>query len=210
MVTFQSIKDFCSSLFTNWLFTEKGTAVVTLVWGATMTALAVFTDALSKNAPLSYGVALTFGLWAGLHLCRTFNGIFIRRKTRKPTFIEYEYVDGIIEILSKSNIHKVPHSLQMTISIVGSPSADAPPVVAPEATALPAARERQQTFSPSVTAMGPPMFVTFEKPVFASHITIERISGTKQRTHMSVLEDGFSLFSLENLESPSRFKVVFQ
>lgn len=207
MAVFQQIKDFCGTLFTNWLFTEKGTAFVMLFWGALMGWLSYLTNGIiQENAPFSYGVCIAIGLVIGMYLCRAFNSMFIRRKTKTPTYIEYEMDGNLLEIKDKRNIYKVPHNLNIQVSIVGM-------VPIPEGAIqpMPAPLPQQPTTNQTETRVTNPILVNFERPIHASHITIEQISGQRPRVgSLAVLDDSFSYLSLENLSSPSRFRVYFQ
>lgn len=181
-MSFKSPQNFLQSLVTNWLFTEKGTAFVTLIWGAMMGLLAIFTDGLRQYAPFSYGCAVALGLFIGLHLCRVFNNMFLRRKTKKQTYIDYKFDNNLLEIVGRQNIYKMSHSITAALPINNQEAANSQPF----------------------------FIVVFERPIHASHIYTEEISGKAPLIQTAFLDDGFAYFTLVNYASPSRFKIIFQ
>lgn len=103
------------------MFTDKGIAFITAIWGIIMGILTYFTDIIKLFAPLSYGLIISLGLFIGLHLCRLFNSIFTTKYTSRPTFIEYKMEKGRINLIKKSNIWAEPNFMLNVTLIPDSP-----------------------------------------------------------------------------------------
>lgn len=213
----QSAKNFSGSIFTNWMFTERGIALLTIIWGAAMSVLTYFTDSLVQFSPLSYALALAVGLFVGLHLCRLFNSVFSSRRTNKQTFIEYRMENNHLEIVSISNIYKAPIMEQagqqiMNIQLVVPQS---PNRKAKRAAASNQAVPTQPLPQPPQQAQPDPnldlsITALFEKPIINVRVAkIEKLSGSAPKITACLPDERWCKLSLIEIKNGSYFRIQF-
>ena len=202
-----TIKEFGGVIFTNWLFTEKGTAAIALLWGAIMAALTYFTHSLDIFAPLSYGLLASLGIILGLHVCRLANSTFSQRFTKKPTFVEYKMEKGRINLVKKSNIFGEP-AARLNIQLVQ----DKPQMIASN----PRNKRRLDKKNASLTlkehdSKSLSVLVIFDRPLANSdfHVHIVGLGGTCPTREASDINSRVSTVALSNVSNDCSFQIWF-
>lgn len=179
-----------------------------------MTFLTYLTTALQDYAPLSYGVAASFGIIAMIVILRGAISIWIsfsqRLTTKKATYIEYKINSRRSNLVKKSNIYQEP-SFSLLEKL--TPESPAPDLNRNQKRTIKAT----QPASPQVVklkqdeCLSAQILVLFEKPIASSsmHIKIESISGNCPTIEFASNNERWASVAISNIYDGCYFRISF-
>jgi hypothetical protein len=187
--------------FVEFSFSPIGTGVWATIGGGIMAILTYLTTALQQYSPLSYGIAVFFGLISTLIVIRLILSAWLsfsqRLYTNKPTFVEYKIDNRRINLVRKSNMYREPSVVLEDIK--------------------PSQQNRKQRRADQSNNNEQPDIISarinaiFERPITSSsmHLKIESISGQCPTRENSIMDERYGNLTISNIKDGSYFRICF-